>query len=141
MLNQASSESRDDRLYVKRRRLFNRGGMRRCLIVEGRRLYEEMSPLQQGIRHSHLLKTQETQKLRLINERLMQITINLRLMNHISHVHVINLVLNMQTSTNQLRKPMFINQKRIKELKSLRTRGPYMLKTLVRLLTSPSEVI
>ena len=36
---------------------------------------------------------------------------------------------------------MFINQKRIKELKSLRTRGPYLLKILGRLLTWPSEVI
>ena len=46
MLNQASSKSRDDRLYVKRRRLFNREVMRRRLIAEGRHL-------QQGDGHSH----------------------------------------------------------------------------------------
>ena len=55
VLNQLPSESRDDRLYVERRRLFNRGVKRRRLIAEGRRLYNRAMDTAQ------LLKMQETQ--------------------------------------------------------------------------------
>ena len=47
---------------------------------------------------AQLLKMQETQKLRLLNERLMQINTNLHLTHGVSHIQVINLALNMQTT-------------------------------------------
>ena len=57
----------------------------------------------------------------------MQVNVNLHLTHGISHIQVINLALNMQNNTNQLRKQYISNEIDQNALKTLNVRDPYLL--------------